>query len=80
MGKLGKSRALGDRRGRTTFVLDASNGEILGAHILARHGGDLLPGPTIAMNAPGGTLAPLLATIHSQPTLSEAVKSAARDG
>lgn len=80
VGKLGKSRALGDRRGRIKFVLDATNGEILGAHILARHGGDLLPGPTIAMNAPGGTLVPLLATIHPHPTLSEAVKIAARDG
>lgn len=32
------------------------------------------------MNALGGTLAPLLATIHPHPTLSEAVKVAARDG
>ncbi len=80
VGKTGKSRALGDRRGRIKFVLDARSGEILGAHVLARHGADLLPGPMVAMNAPGGTLAPLLATIHPHPTLSEAVKVAARDG
>lgn len=80
VGKGGKARALGDRRGRVKFVLDASSGEILGAHILARHSADLLPGPMIAMHAPGGTLAPLLATIHPHPTLSEAVKIAARDG
>jgi len=80
VGKGGKSRALGDRRGRVKFVLDAPTGVILGAHILARHGADLLPGPAIAMNTPGGTLAPLLATIHPHPTLSEAVKVAARDG
>lgn len=80
VGKGGKSRALGDRRGRVKFVLDAKTGVILGAHILSRHGADLLPGPAIAMNAPGGTLAPLLATIHPHPTLSEAVKVAARDG
>lgn len=80
VGKTGKSRAIGDRRGRIKFVLDASTGEILGAHVLARHGADLLPGPMIAMNAPGGTLAPLLATTHPHPTLSEAVKVAARDG
>lgn len=80
VGKGGKSRALGDRRGRVKFVLDAGSGAILGAHVLARHGADLLPGPMVAMNAPGGTLAPLLATIHPHPTLSEAVKVAARDG
>ncbi|MBI4171389.1 MAG: NAD(P)/FAD-dependent oxidoreductase [Actinobacteria bacterium] len=80
VGKTGKSRALGDRRGRVKFVLDSETGAILGAHILSRHGADLLPGPAVAMNAPGGTLAPLLATIHAHPTLSEAVKVAARDG
>lgn len=80
VGKTGKARALGDRRGRIKFVLDARGDEILGVHILARHGADLLPGPMIAMHAPGGTLAPLLATIHPHPTLSEAVKIAARDG
>jgi pyruvate/2-oxoglutarate dehydrogenase complex dihydrolipoamide dehydrogenase (E3) component len=80
IGKSGKARALGDRRGRVKFVLDHASGEILGAHILARHGADLLPGPMVAMNTPGRTLAPLLATIHAHPTLSEAVKVAARDG
>jgi pyruvate/2-oxoglutarate dehydrogenase complex dihydrolipoamide dehydrogenase (E3) component len=80
VGKSGKARALGDRRGRVKFVLDARSGEILGTHILARHGADLLPGPMVAMHAPGGTLAPFVETIHSHPTLSEAVKVAARDG
>ncbi len=80
IGKLGKARAIGDRRGRIKFVLDARTGAILGAHVLAHHGGDLLPGPMVAMNAPGGTLAPLLETTHPHPTLSEAVKIAARDG
>jgi hypothetical protein len=32
------------------------------------------------MNAGEGTLAPLLAAIHPHPTLSEAIKVAARDG
>ena len=80
VGKLGKARALGERRGRIKFVLDARTGVILGAHVLSLHGGDLLPGPMVAMNAPGGTLEPLLATTHAHPTLSEAVKVAARDG
>jgi pyruvate/2-oxoglutarate dehydrogenase complex dihydrolipoamide dehydrogenase (E3) component len=74
----GKARAIGDRRGRVKFVLDAPTGVILGVGILARDGADLLPGPQVAMNAPGGTLAPLLATVHTHPTISEAVKVAAR--
>jgi pyruvate/2-oxoglutarate dehydrogenase complex dihydrolipoamide dehydrogenase (E3) component len=80
VGKLGKSRALGDRRGRIKFVLDTASGEILGAHVLARHGADLLPPALVAMNAPQRTLEPLLATTFPHPTLSEAVKVAARDG
>ena len=75
VGTRGKARAIGDRRGRVKFVLDARTGVILGVGILARDGADLLPGPQVAMNAPGGTLAPLLATVHAHPTIAEAVKS-----
>ncbi len=78
VGTRGKARAIGDLRGRVKFVLDARTGVILGVGILARDGADLLPGPQVAMNAPGGTLAPLLATVHTHPTISEAVKVAAR--
>jgi pyruvate/2-oxoglutarate dehydrogenase complex dihydrolipoamide dehydrogenase (E3) component len=80
VGTRGKARAIGDRRGRVKFVLEAGTGVILGVGILARDGADLLPGPQVAMNAPGGTLAPLLATVHTHPTIAEAVKVAARGG
>ena len=80
VGTRGKARAIGDRRGRVKFVLDAGTGVILGVGILARDGADLLPGPQVAMNAPPGTLAPLLATVHTHPTISEAVKVAAKGG
>ena len=78
VGTRGKARAIGDRRGRVKFILERETGVILGVGILARDGADLLPGPQVAMNAPGGTLAPLLATVHTHPTISEAVKVAAR--
>lgn len=78
VGTRGKTRATGDRRGRVKFVLDAETGAILGVGILAKDGADLLPGPQVAMNSPGGTLEPLLATVHTHPTVSEAVKVAAR--
>ena len=54
VGTRGKARAIGDRRGRVKFVLDAGTGVILGVGILARDGADLLPGPQVAMNAPAG--------------------------
>ena len=80
VGKSGKSRALGDRRGRVKFVLDAASDEVLGAHVLAPHGADLLPPALVAMNTSERTLSSLLATTFPHPTLSEAVKIAARDG
>jgi pyruvate/2-oxoglutarate dehydrogenase complex dihydrolipoamide dehydrogenase (E3) component len=80
VGTRGKARAIGDRRGRVKFVLDAGTGAILGVGILAKDGADLLPGPQVAMNSAPGTLAPLLATVHTHPTISEAVKVAARGG
>jgi len=80
VGERGKARAIGDRRGRVKFVLERGTGAILGVGILARDGADLLPGPLVAMNAPGGTLEPLLAAVHVHPTISEAVKVAARGG
>jgi pyruvate/2-oxoglutarate dehydrogenase complex dihydrolipoamide dehydrogenase (E3) component len=61
-------------------VIDAAKGEILGVHVLARHGADLLPSALVAMNSPSRTLDSLLATTFPHPTLSEAVKIAARDG
>lgn len=78
VGRTGKARALGDRRGRVKLVIDAASGELLGAHILARHGADLLPGPMIAMNTTARDLGALLATTFPHPTLSESVKIAAR--
>ena len=78
VGRGGKARAIGDRRGRVKFVLDRTTGQVLGAHILARHGADLLPSASVTMNAPGGTLDPMLATVFPHPTTSEAVKVAAR--
>ena len=37
-----RAQAIGDRRGRLKALVDSSNGEILGFHILAPHADDLL--------------------------------------
>lgn len=72
-----RAKAIGDRRGRIKAVVDRPTGEILGFHILAPHGDDLLHEAVAAMHD-GGTIDRIGKSIHVHPTLSEMVKSAAR--
>ena len=74
----GKGRAWGEERGLVKVIIDAETRRILGARILAYHAADLIHPIAIAMNAPDGTLAPILATMHVHPTLGEVVLSAAQ--
>lgn len=78
MTKVGRARAMGETKGFVKFVVDADSDELLGMHVLAYHGADLLAQGVIAMNGTG-TLAPLLDCICIHPTLSEGVKAAAGD-
>lgn len=73
----GRSRAIGDTRGRLKAVVKADDGEILGSHILAPHGDDLLHEVVAAMYD-HGSIDRIHRSIHEHPTLSELVKSAAR--
>ena len=75
--KGGRSNAMGDTRGKLKAVVDKANGEILGFHILAPHGDDLLHEAVVAMHG-NGTIDRIARSIHAHPTLSELVKSAAR--
>ena len=74
----GKARAWGEERGMAKVVIERGTRRILGAHVLAYHGADLIHPVAVAMSAPGGTVDPLLATMHIHPTLSEPVQAAAR--
>ena len=76
MRKVGRVRAMGETKGFVKFVVDADTDELLGMHVLAYHGADLLHEGVIAMSGTG-TLAPLLDCICIHPTFSEGVKSAA---
>ncbi len=69
--------AIGDRRGRLKAVVNQADGEILGFHILAPHGDDLLHEAVAAMHE-HGTIERIGKSIHAHPTLSELVKTAAR--
>ena len=72
-----RAMAIGDTRGMLKVVVDESNGEILGFHVLAPHGDDLLHEAVAAMHGHGG-IERISKSIHVHPTLSEMVKSAAR--
>lgn len=69
--------AIGDRRGRLKAVVNQADGEILGFHILAPHGDDLLHEAVAAMHD-RGRIERIGKSIHAHPTLSEMVKAAAR--
>jgi dihydrolipoamide dehydrogenase len=77
--ELGKARAVGEREGFVKVVLDRATQKLLGATIVAQHGGDMLSSLTIPLHVEHGRLDPVLATTFAHPTLSEAVKVAVRN-
>lgn len=72
-----RAKAIGDRRGRLRAVVDRATSEILGYHILASHGDDLLHEAVVAMHE-GGRIERISKSIHVHPTLSEMVKAAVK--
>jgi pyruvate/2-oxoglutarate dehydrogenase complex dihydrolipoamide dehydrogenase (E3) component len=72
-----RAKTIGDRRGRLKAVVDAATREVLGYHILAPHGDDLLHEAVAAMHD-RGTIERISKSIHAHPTLSEMVKAAAK--
>ena len=72
-----RAQAIGDRRGLLKAVVNKKDGEILGYHILAPHGDDLLHEAVAAMHG-RGSIDRISKSIHVHPTLSEMVKSAAK--
>ncbi len=75
MRAVGRARAIGETAGFVKVVVDAQTNELLGMHILAHMGADLLPQAILMMHA--GTVDPLQACVCVHPTLSEGVKAAA---
>ncbi len=75
MRAVGRARAMGETRGFAKFVVDADTNEVLGMHVLAHMGADLLPQGILMMHT--GSIDPLQACVCIHPTLSEGVKSAA---
>jgi dihydrolipoamide dehydrogenase len=77
--ELGKARAVGDSEGFVKIVLDAPTRRLLGATVVASHGGDMLAQLTTPLHVEGGKLDGVLATTFAHPTLSEGLKVVVRD-
>ena len=77
--ELGKARAVGETEGFVKVVLDRPTQKLLGATVVASHGGDMLAELTTPLHVDGGSLDAVLATTFAHPTLSEGVKVAVRN-
>lgn len=74
----GMATILGERRGLVKIVTDEPTGQILGVHIVGPRATDLIAEAALAMKLEI-TPQELIATIHSHPSLCEAVREAALD-
>ncbi len=73
---LGKATIVGEVDGFAKMVADAQTGELLGAHIIGAHAGDLLAEPTLARLVEG-TAEEIAMSVHAHPTLTEVLAEAA---
>jgi len=73
----GRAKAIGQTEGMVKLIADENTGVLLGGHILGPHADDLIHEVTVAMHNQG-TFEALVKSIHIHPTLSEAVKNAAK--
>lgn len=72
----GKARAWGEERGAVKVIADARTGTLLGAHVLAYHGADLIHPVAVAMQSGDGGGGTIARALHVHPTFGEVVKSA----
>jgi len=74
---LGMAQAIGELEGQIKIIVHGESGRILGAHILGPHGADLISEIALAMKE-GLPVRSIMDTIHTHPTLSEAVLEVAQ--
>ena len=74
----GRAHAIGQPEGMVKLVGDASTDEVIGMHIMGPEAGELIAVGALAMSMEA-TVDEIVNTIHTHPTLSEAVIEAAED-
>jgi dihydrolipoamide dehydrogenase len=72
----GRARTMAETGGFVKFICDAQTDEILGCHMIGANVSDLMAEVVLAMEF-RGTSEDIGITVHSHPTLGEAVKEAA---
>lgn len=72
----GRARAIAETEGKVKILADAKTDEILGAHIIGAHAGDLIAELVTAMTFRASS-EDVARTVHAHPTLAEVVKEAA---
>src|SRR5713226_3400878 len=76
MSKVPKAIVIRDTRGLVKMVVDASNGRILGVHMLAENAADIIHEAVLAVKYKL-TIDDIIDTVHVFPTMTEAIKLAA---
>ncbi len=76
MRNVGRARVMEETHGFVKFVLNADDDTILGCHVVAPHGAEVIHAALVAMNA-GRSLDPIFSAIFIHPTLAEGLQSAA---
>lgn len=74
----GKARAMGATDGFVKVVADATDGRILGVHIIGAHASDIIDAAAVAISAKMDAKTLGLRVIHAHPTLAELLGEAAR--
>ena len=72
----GRARTMGEGSGFVKFISDAETDEVLGCHIIGPNASDVIQEVVLAMEYRGSS-EDIGITVHSHPTLGEAVKEAA---
>ena len=72
----GRARSMGEPTGFVKFIADAKTDELLGCHMIGANVSELIQEVVLAFEY-RGTSEDIGITVHSHPTLSEAVKEAA---
>ena len=72
----GRARTAGDTTGFVKFIADAETDELLGAHMIGPNVSEMIAEAVLAFEYRGSS-EDIGITVHSHPTLSEAVKEAA---
>jgi dihydrolipoamide dehydrogenase len=72
----GRARTMGDTAGLVKFIADATTDELLGCHMIGPNVSEMIAEVVLAFEYRGAS-EDIAITVHSHPTLSEAVKEAA---